>query len=87
MKLRHRLKKEERKKSNEEGEKEKGEEVEMHEFVSDKAYEVMDKKMLKKDFIGERGFKQLISPFKEVIEKRRWSLLCEHKSVGYVALV
>ena len=42
----------------------------MDEFVSDRAYEVMDKKMLRKDFIGERGFKQFISPFKEVIEKR-----------------
>ena len=60
---------------------------EMDEFVSDGAYEVMEEKMLKKDFIGERGFMQFISPFKEVIKKRVWSLLCEHKSFGYVALV
>ena len=59
----------------------------MDEFVSNRAYEVIDKKMLNKDFIGERGCKKLISLFKEVIEKRGWSLLCEHKSTGYVALV
>ena len=59
----------------------------MDEFISNRAYEVMDKKMLNKDFIGERGCKKLISLFKEVIEKRGWSLLCEHKSTGYAALV
>ena len=59
----------------------------MGEFISNRGYEVMDKEMLRKNFIGERGFKQFISPFKEVIEKRGWSLLCEHKSVGYAALV
>ena len=59
----------------------------MDEFISDRAYKVMDKKMLRKDFIGERGFQRFISPFKEVIEKKGWSLLCKHKSVGYVALV
>ena len=47
----------------------------------------MQKKMMKKDFIGESGFKQLIPPFKEVIEKRGWSLLCEHHSYGFSALV
>ena len=59
----------------------------MDEFVSDRAYEVMDKKMLRNDFIEERGFKQFISPIKEVIEKRGRSLLCEHKSAGSTALV
>ena len=39
-------------------------------FVLDKAYEIMEKKIFKKDFIGERGFKKFISPFKEIIEKR-----------------
>ena len=42
--------------------------------------------MMKKDFIGERGFKHLIPPFREVIEKRGWSLLCEHHSTGFSAL-
>ena len=56
----------------------------MDEFVSYRAYEVMEKKMLKKDFIRERGYKKLISPFRKVIEKRSWNILCEHKSVIYV---
>ena len=59
----------------------------MDEFISNRAYEVMDKKILRKDFIGERGFKKFIPPFKEVIEKRWWSQLCENKLVGYAALV
>ena len=42
----------------------------MDELVPNIAYEIMERKMMKKYFIGKRGFKQLISPFKEVIEKR-----------------
>ena len=57
-----------KRKRNKEGEKQKNKENEMDEFVSHRAYEVMDKKMLKKDFIGKRGFKKFISPFKEVFE-------------------
>ena len=40
-----------------------------------------------KDFIGERGFNKLISPFREVIEKRGWSLLCEHKPYVFAIVV
>ena len=58
----------------------------MDELVSNRAYEIMQRKMMKKDFIGERGFKQLIPPFREVIRKRGWSLLCEHHSIGFAAL-
>ena len=43
--------------------------------------------MLHKDFIGERGFNKLISPFRELIEKKGWSLLCEHKPAGFAAIV
>ena len=42
---------------------------------------------MKKDLIGERGFRQLIPPFKEVIEKRGCSLLCEYHSDGFATLV
>ena len=42
----------------------------MDEVVSNRAYEVMENKMIKKDFISERGFKKLIPPFKEMIKKR-----------------
>ena len=59
----------------------------MDELVPNRAYEVMQNKMMKKDFIGERGFKQLIPPFKEVIEKRGWSLLCKHHSDGFTTMV
>ena len=39
-----------------------------------------------KDFIGERGFNKLISPFLETIEKRGWHF-CEHKGPGFVDVV
>ena len=47
----------------------------------------MVKKTLKKGFIGERGFKKFIPPFKEVIEKRGWKIICEHMPLGHAALV
>ena len=56
-------------KRNEDEKNEQEKEDQMDELVSNRAYEVMQNKMIKKDFIGERGFKQLIPPFKEVIEK------------------
>ena len=59
----------------------------MDDFISERSYEVIDKKMLRKDFIGEREFEQIISPFKEVIKKRGWILLCKHKAAGYASLV
>ena len=53
-----------------------GEKVE--DFLSDKVYEMIEKKILKKDFIGESGFKEFVSPFKEIIEKRGWNIICKH---------
>ena len=32
-----------------------------------------------KGFIGERGFDKAISPFKEIVKKRGWELLCSHR--------
>ena len=43
--------------------------------------------MMQKDSIGERGFNKLISPFREVMEKRGWNLLCEHKPTRFDAVV
>ena len=43
--------------------------------------------MQHRDFIGERGFSRLISPFQEIIEKRGWHLFCEHKALCFVDLV
>ena len=43
--------------------------------------------MQHRDFIGERGFNKLISPFQEVIEKKGWNLFYDHKALGFVDLV
>ena len=40
-----------------------------------------------KDFIREKGFSKLISPFLETIEKRGWHLFSEHKNTGFVDVV
>ena len=42
---------------------------------------------MQKNFIGEKGFNKLISPFREVMEKKWWNILCEHKPIGFVAVV
>ena len=59
----------------------------MSEFVSYSAFVLWEKNLKEKDFIVERGFNGLISPFIKVIEKRGWQLLCEHKAPGFMALV
>ena len=46
-----------------------------------------EKTLLKKGFIGEMGFKEIIPPFKEVIEKRGWTSICTHLPVRLVAMV
>ena len=47
----------------------------------------MERSLKDRGFIVERGFKRLISPFVEMLEKRGWQSLGEHKEPGYVALV
>ena len=42
--------------------------------------------MFDDEFVCERGFGKLISPFSEVIEKRGWGFFCEHKAPGFSAL-
>ena len=39
-------------------------------LISDKASALMEKSMKDKGFIVERGFRKLISPFTEILEKR-----------------
>ena len=39
-------------------------------LISDKAFALMEKILKDKGFIVERGFKRLISPFSEILEKR-----------------
>ena len=43
--------------------------------------------MHQRDFIGERGFRKLISPFQEVIESKGWHLFYEHKAPGFVEVM
>ena len=40
-----------------------------------------------KDFISERGFSKLISPFLETIEKRGWHLFSKHKNPSFTDVV
>ena len=76
-----------RKRDVEELEIEKREDEEVDDLVSERAHIVMEQTLLLKDFIGERGFNKLISPFREEIEKRWRNLLYEHKLVGFAVVV
>ena len=67
--------------------KERQQEEEEDEFVSEEAYSNWRKHYAGKGFIGERGFSQLISPFKELIEQRGWGKFCKHQKSGYEAVV
>ena len=40
-----------------------------------------------RDFISERGFNELISPFLEMIEKKGRHLFYEHKAPGFVDVI
>ena len=67
--------------------KERQQEEEEDEFVSEEAFSIWKKHYTGKGFVGERGFSQLISPFKELIEQRGWGKFCKHKKSGYAAVV
>ena len=47
----------------------------------------MESSLKDKGFIAERGFKKIISPFAEMLEKRGRQSLGEHKELGCAALV
>ena len=55
-------------------------------FVSKQAQELWNKILFDKEFVCERGFGKLISPFSEVIEKRGWGFFYEHMVPGFSAL-
>ena len=55
-------------------------------FISQEAKEFWNKVMSDKEFVCERGFGKLISPFSEVIKKRGWEFFCEHKAPEFSAL-
>ena len=67
--------------------KERQQEREEDEFVSEEAFSIWKKHYAGKGFVGERGFSQLISPFKELIEQRGWGKFCKHQKSGYAAAV
>ena len=55
-------------------------------FISKEAQELWNKILFDKEFVCERGFGKLISPFSEVTEKRGWGFFYEHKALGFLAL-
>ena len=63
------------------------EEREAMAFYSDKGLEVFQKHLTKKGFVEERGFKELVFPFKEEIEQRGWEKLSQHREPEVRALV
>ena len=67
--------------------KERLQEEEEDEFVSEEAYSIWKKHYAGKGFIGERGFSQLIFPFKELIEQRGWGKFCKHQKTGFAVVV
>ena len=67
--------------------KEKVTEEEVEDFVSEEAHSNMRKHYANKGFVAERRFKNPITPFKEMIEKRGWETLCAHRRAGYAVVV
>ena len=49
--------------------------------------DLMKGSLKNRGFIAERGFKNIISPFVEMVEKREWQSLAEHKERGCASLV
>ena len=45
-------------------------------WVSDRAYIAWRGKLQHRDFIGERGFNKLVSPFQELVKSKGWNLFC-----------
>ena len=56
-------------------------------FISEKVATLMEGSLKDRGFIAERGFKKVISHFAEMLEKRGWQLLGEHREPGYASLV
>ena len=56
-------------------------------FSSEEATALMEGSLKDRGFIAERGFKKVISSFAEMLEKRGWQLLGEHREPGYASLV
>ena len=51
-------------------------------FYSNKGEEAFKKHLAKKGFVEERGFRGLVSQFKEEVERRGWERVSHHKGPG-----
>ena len=56
-------------------------------FILESAMALMEGSLKNRGFIAERGFKNIISPFVEMVEKREWQSLVEHKEPRCASLV
>ena len=56
-------------------------------FLTNKGVEIFKKTLAKKGFINKRGFKELVPPFKEEIERKGWELLCNYLEPGRRTLI
>ena len=56
-------------------------------LISEKAAASMEGSLKNRGFITERGFKNIISPFAEVLERSEWQLLAKHKESGCASFV
>ena len=56
-------------------------------FISEKLVALMEGSLKYRGFIVKRGFKKVICPLVEMLEKRGWQLLGEHREPGYASLV
>ena len=56
-------------------------------LILEKATTLMEGSLKNIGFIAERGLKNVISPFAEVLERREWQLLAEHKESSCASLV
>ena len=56
-------------------------------FILESAVALMEGSLKNRGFIAKKGFKNIISPFTEMVEKREWQSLAEHKEPGCASLV
>ena len=62
------------------------EEGEARAFYSRKGEEAFKKHLAKKG-LEERGFRELVSPFNEEVEKKGWEIVSQHREPGRRSLV
>ena len=55
-------------------------------FVFEEAKDLWNRLLADKGFVSERGFRKLISPFSEIIEKRGSESFCAHTTLRFSAL-